>query len=253
MAPNATFGIEVDSTHNPHATLVVGLSQLGMAGITAADYLVRHLDTEVIGHIAPADLPAIAPFEQGEPRHHTRLFNVIDSELSVLVGELFIPVWAAESFTNALLEWCREESVEELVILHGVPFRHGPEEHDVFHVATPAYRHRRLEESDVEPLAGGFLDGVAGELVTRSLEAASPPVGVFVTPVHPPGPDLDASILLLDAVKRVYGFSIDEAELRRSSEELKRYYAELADSMQTIGEADAPIGTRDYPEDRMYM
>lgn len=253
MATERTFGIQVDSSFNPQATLVVGLSQPGMAGITAADYLVRHLDTEVIGHISPADLPAIAPFEGGEPRHHTRLFNVIDSELTVLVGELFIPVWAAHSFTNSLLEWCGAEGVEEIALLHGVPFRHGPEEHAVFHVATPEYREHRLASTDIGPLAGGFLDGVAGELATRSLDAASPPVGVFVTPVHPPGPDLDASLLLLNALQRVYGFSIDEAELRRISEEMKRYYAELADSMQTIGETDAPIGTRDYPEDRMYM
>ena len=253
MTADRTFGIEVASDLNPQATLVVGVSQIGMSGITAADYLVRHLDTERIGHSAPAELPAIAPFEMGEPRHHTRLYNVIDSELSILVGELFIPVWAARAFTDALVDWCSAEGVEEIALLHGVPFPHGPEEHAVFHVSTPAYREARLSDSDIQPLGGGLLDGVAGEIVTRSLDASSPPVGVYVTPVHPPGPDIEATLRLLDALQRVYDFEVDEAELREISAQMRRYYDELANSMQAIGDADAPMARRDFPEDRMYM
>lgn len=243
----------MESDLTPGTTLVVGVSQPGMAGITAADYLVRHLDTERIGHIAPEALPAIAPFEEGEPRHHTRLYNVIDSELTVLVGELFIPVWAARPFADALFEWGADEGLEEVAVLHGVPFPHGPDEHTTFHVSTPEYRERRLEAADVEPLKGGFLDGVAGEIVTRSLSGEAPPVGVYITPSHPPGPDVDAALLLLDAVQDVYGFAIDMEELRAVAEDVRRYYAGLAEGMAAMESADAPTSRRDYPEDRMYM
>lgn len=253
MAPDGSFEIEVESDRTPGTTLLIGLTQLGMAGITAADYVVRHVDTRQIGHIAPEELPAIAPFEQGEPRHHTRLYNTAEFDLTVLVGDLFIPVPAARSFTHSILEWCQAHGIEEIAILHGVPFPHGPDEHAVFTVSTTEYRERRLDQTDLQPLAGGFLDGVVGEIVTRSLDADSPPVGVYITPTHPPGPDVEAAILLLDAIQGVYGFSVDQEELRQLGEEMKQYYASLAERMQTLGEAEAALPGREYPEDRMYM
>lgn len=253
MKTDTAFNITPPPEHQLGDTLLVGLSHLGMAGLTAVDYLIRQLDSEQIGHISPTDLPAIAPFQNGEPRHHTRLYSIPNSNLSVLVGELFIPIWAARSFTDALVDWTASSTIEEIAILHGVPFPHGPEEHTVFHVSTPSYRDHRLGQTDIKPLSGGFLDGVAGEIVTRSLDTESPPVGVFITPAHPPGPDIDASLLLLEAIQEIYGFSVDEAELRQASEELKQYYTELTDHMQSLGEAEQPLASRDFPEDRMYM
>lgn len=134
-----------------------------------------------------------------------------------------------------------------------MPFSHGPEEHDVFYVATPDYRERRLAELRFRPLKGGFLDGVVGELVTHRLGETAPEAGVFVTPAHPPGPDIDATLLLLDALESIYAFDVDETELRQVGEQMKQYYEQLAERMTAIAEGEEPFGSHDYPEDRMYM
>jgi uncharacterized protein len=253
MAHRHSVAVDVPAGRETGSTLVVGQSHLGMAGVTAADYLVRQLPSTQIGHVAPADLPAIAPFEDGVPRHHSRLYRLEDADVTVLVGELFIPVGAARSYTDALLAWADERAIEEVVVLHGVPFPHGPDEHEVFHVATPAYRERRLDADTFRPLRGGFLDGVVGELVTRSLDDDAPEAGVFITPTHPPGPDVEAALKLLDAVERLYEFEIDETELRTLGDQLRRYYEQFADRMATMAEGEEPLGSHDYPEDRMYM
>jgi hypothetical protein len=31
--------------------------------------------------------------------------------------------------------------------------------------STPSYRERRLDDTNIQPLGGGFLDGVVGEIV----------------------------------------------------------------------------------------
>lgn len=253
MATEPTFDVTVPADRKPGETLVVGLSSVAMAGLTAADYLVRHLESELVGAVVPDGLPAIAPFEAGVPRHHTRIYDVPELPLAVLVGELFLPPWVAQPFAEAVLDWADRAGVEEVVVLHGVPFPHGEQEHAVFSVANDRYRERRLDGSDVPPLAGGVLDGTAGELVTRSLGDDGHAVGVFITPTHPPGPDVDAALLLIEALEATYGIDVDEAELRALSEELKRYYTELADRMETLGQADQPLASRDFPEDRMYM
>ncbi|MFW6003971.1 MAG: proteasome assembly chaperone family protein [Halanaeroarchaeum sp.] len=253
MVPAPAFEMTISREQRPGTSLVVGLSHFGMAGISAADYLVRQTDGEEIGHISPEEFPAITPFQNGEPRHHTRLYHLADADVSVLVGELFVPVWAANAFADAIMDWVESEPIEEIAILHGVPYPHGPDEHSVFHVSTPAYRTRRLDGTDIQPLGGGLLDGVIGELVTRSLDDSAPPVGVYITPAHPPGPDLDAALLLLDAIQDIYDVSVDAEELKRRSEELKQYYTELSDRMQSLSDSEQPLGGRDYPDDRMYM
>lgn len=253
MTARPSFDIAVPSGAETGNTLVVGQSHPGLAGVTAADYLVRHLDSTQIGHLEAAELPAIAPFEEGVPRHHSRLYSLDGTDLSVLVGELFVPVGGARPYTDALLEWATERAIDEVVVLHGVPFPHGPDEHDVFYVATPEYRERRLSDQPLQPLRGGFLDGVVGELVTRSLGEAAPDTGVFVTPTHPPGPDIDATLLLLDALENIYAFDVDETELRQLGEQMRQYYEQLAERMATIAEGEEPFGSHDYPEDRMFM
>ncbi|MFO7926424.1 MAG: proteasome assembly chaperone family protein [Halobacteriota archaeon] len=251
--PQDSFEIAVPGDISPGQTLLIGPANLGMAGVTAADYLVRHLDSEKIGHITPEELPAITPFEDGKPRHHTRLYNLTNFDLTVVVGELFVPVWAARPFTEALIEWVSTNRIEEIVLLHGVPFPHGPEEHAVFYVASEPYRETRLAETDLQPLRGGFLDGVAGELISKSVDGEIPPVGVYVTPTHPPGPDIDAAFKFFDAIESVYGVEVDRAELEQRSEELKRYYSNLAERMATLEEENQRSRNREYPEDRTYM
>lgn len=253
MAQERAFDVRSTDDRVTGSTLIVGQSHLGLAGVTAADYLVRHLESEQAGHVATSELPAITPFEEGVPRHHSRLYDVEAADLTVLVGELFVPVTAARAYTDALMSWAADRDVDEIAILHGVPFPHGPEEHEVFHVATPAYRDRRLEDDGFGPLKGGFLDGVIGELLTRSLDDDGLETGVFVTPAHPPGSDVEAALKLLDALESIYGLDVDETELRELGDQLRQYHEQLAERMQAAAEGEAALGSHDYPIDRMYM
>lgn len=253
MSAEPAFEVEIAADAEPGETLLVGLSNYGLVGLSAVDYLVHHLEFEQIGHVETHGLPDIAPFENGEPRYPMRVYSGPDTDLSVLVGELFVPPWAADAFATAIRTWVNASGVEEVAFLHGVPFPHGPDEHAVFYVATAGYRERRLASEEIQPLKGGVLDGVVGELVTWGLDADAPPVGVYVTPAHPPGPDLDAALLFLDALRNVYEFTLDEEELRRTADELKRHYQELADRLQAMQESEQGLLSRDEPEDRMYM
>ena len=253
MASEPSFDVVTTADVRPGKQLLFGVSHLGMAGVTATDYLVRHLDSELFGHVTSSGFPAIAPFEAGEPRHPMRLYTTAETDLAVFVGESFVPVWAAEAFVDGFLEWIDDSPVEEIVLLYGVPFPHGAEQHRVFYTATPTYRERHLQDSDLEPLAGGFLDGIVAEFVLRSFDGEAPPIGVFITPTHPPGPDLDAALLLLEAVQGVWDLTVDEQELMELAEQMKQYYGELADRMQALNQGEQPLSSRDYPEDRMFM
>jgi uncharacterized protein len=226
--------------------LVVGPATPGLAGLTAADHLVSREDARQVGHLTARGLPDVTPFTDGRPRHPSRLYALPDADLTVLVSEVFVPLSAAEPLADALGAFVADAGVEEVAVLHGVPYPHGPSEHDTYHVATDDYRERRLDGS-VPPLPGGFLDGVPGELLARGLDDG-PPTGVLVTPAHLPGPDFDAAIRLLTALDGLYGVDGDVAALAARSAETRRQYEQLAERMRALGEAE----TTEYGEDRMY-
>jgi len=228
----------------PSETLLAGFSSFGLAGLTAADYIVDYLELEERGHLSAEGLPTVTPFENGRPRHHTRLFSRDDLDVTVLVGELFVPVGAGRTFADAVLDWTESNGVREIAILSGVPIPHGPEEHRTFYVATDDYREKRLAEGSVPAMGRGFLDGTNAALIERGIDS---PLGVctFVTPVHAQVPDVQASIRLVETVEEIYELDIDAGPLEAFAAEVEQYYAELAERMQ---ERDDEL-----PEDRMYM
>lgn len=243
QAASPSFAISHDT--EPARSLLAGFSQFGLAGLTAVDYLVDQLDLQETGHVSVEQLPTITPFENGQPRHHTRLFSRPDLDLTVLVGELFVPLSAADAFCEAVFEWTTTNEIEDVTVLSGVPVPHGPEQHRVFYVATDDYRETRLDGTDVPPMGSGFLDGVNAGLVERGLEA-EPGVGVLVTPVHAPAPDVEAAIRLLQTVTDLYDLDVETDALEAFAEEVQQHYADLSRRLEDATEER-------QPEDRMYV
>lgn len=238
----------VDSTSKPSSTVLAGFSGFGLAGLTAADYLVDHLELEQTGHIRTEGLPTITPFEAGRPRYPTRLYSRPDRDVTVLVGELFVPVSMADPFSNAVLQWTGKNDVTEVGVLSGVPFAHGPDDHRAFYVASDDYAARHFEgeeASPVPPMGNGFLDGTNAALMARAMESDLA-VGVYVTPVHAQVPDVDATIRLLEAVETVYELGIDTAPLQAFAEQVHQHYQSLAERLEEAADEEQPL-------DRMYM
>ncbi|WP_313690822.1 proteasome assembly chaperone family protein [Halorarum halobium] len=241
-----TFHVEGDPSQS--TTLLAGFSGFGLVGLTAVDYLVDHLELESSGHIRAEGLPTITPFEGGRPRYPTRLYSRPGLDVTVLVGELFVPVPSAEPFSRAVLEWTERDGVDEIAVLSGVPFAHGPEDHRTFYVASDDYVDDHLsgpDAPDVPPMGNGFLDGTNAALMARGMDS-SLGVAVYVTPVHAEVPDVEATIRLLEAVEAVYGLGVDTAPLRAFADEVHQHYQSLAERLEDSAEEDQPL-------DRMYM
>jgi uncharacterized protein len=235
----------ISDRSEPSTTVVAGFSSFGLAGLTAADYLVDHLDLTETGHVTADALPSITPFEDGRPRHHSRFFSRPDLDLTVFVNELFLPVAAADPFADALLDWTDGRGVEEILVLSGVPFAHGPDEHATFFVASDDYRERRLDDVDIAPMREGFLDGINGSLMSRGIESTLR-TAAFITPVHEQVPDVPAAIRLIEAFDRVYDLGVDAGPLEEFAARVERYYGDLAERLAAADDGQVP-------EDRMYM
>jgi uncharacterized protein len=225
-------------------SLLAGFSAFGLAGLTAVDYLTDQLDLGPTGHITAEGLPSITPFTNGRPRHHTRLYSRSDLDVTVLVGELFVPVQAADTFSRAVLEWTDHNAIDEVAVLSGIPIAHGPDDHGPYYISTEDYHGDRLEGTDLTPMGTGFLDGVNASLVERGMDTELG-VGVFVTPVHAQAPDVEAALRLVDTVNDTYDLGVDSEPLTSFAEQIRKHYEGLAERIEER-ESDGAY-------DRMYM
>jgi uncharacterized protein len=132
-----------------------------------------------------------------------------------------------------------------VTVLSGVPFAHGPDEHETFFVASDDYRETRLADADIDPMRRGFLDGVNGALTYRGIESDLR-TGVLITPVHAQAPDVPAAVRLVEAFDRVYDVDVDAGPLEEFARTVEQYYQELSERLEATQEAQVP-------EDRMYM
>lgn len=236
--------VRIAHHRQPSRTLLAGFSTLGLAGLTATDYLVDHLELEETGHVRVEGLPSITPFENGRPRHPIRLYSRPDLDVTVLVSELYVPPILGDPFSTEVLDWTESHGVEEIAILSGIPIAHGPDDHRTFYIATDDYRKRRIDGRDVPPMGAGFLDGAHAALIEQGLESPLG-VGVFVTPVHPQSVDVEAALRLVETIEDIYELGVDSEPLKQFAEEVRQYYTELADRIERQ--------EVEMPDDRMYM
>lgn len=226
-------------------TLVVGFTEYGLAGLTAVDYLTDRLPMEQCGHLVAGGPPAITPFDDGVPRHHTRLYVDEGRALGVIISERLVTPQAAEGFASAVEGLSDQLQPSNLTILTGVPVAHGPEDHTPFYIATEDYKEQYLDESEIRPMGNGYLDGVSAELVARGIDSDRP-VGLFTTPAHPQAPDAAAAIRLLDALTTTHDFDVDTGPLEAFAANVEAQYRALAERMESADE-------QSMPDDRMYM
>jgi len=246
MEATPTFEFHVDSDADLGDQFLVGFASPGMASLVAVDTIVTESDTEKVGHATVSGMPTITPFTEGVPRHPIRLYTGGDGP-TLVVCEQFVPMEVGDRFADGLTTVAADHGVTEIAVLYGIPYPHGPEDHAVFSVSTAAFPQGGLDDADVEPLAGGFLDGAPATLLQRGLGEGGPAVGVLVTPAHPPGPDFDGALRLLAAVESHYDITVETTRLEEQSEEIQRYYEELS------ARIEAESADRDGSEDRMYM
>ncbi len=246
MTPEQTTVSEFTIDHKDlsYGPVITGFARFGLAGLTAVDYLVDQLELEPVGYITSSEMPSITPVNAGRPRHPTRILTAPDADISVLMGELFVPPQMTGEFGRAILEWTEQGHVEELLSLAGVVMPQSPDD-QIAWIATDGYT--RLETASYPPVQDGFLDGILGALVEAGLSSEIA-VGVLTTPVRPRVPDADAALALVEAVDDLYTLGIDSDPLRSFAQDIQAYYEELTEHLRRAGDSE-----RQIPDDRMFM
>lgn len=240
------FTTNVDTAEPPASTLLAAFPGPGMAAVSAHQYIIERLGLQETGHVQVEGIPAVTPYEDGRPHHHTRLFSKPGFDYTILLSELPIPIQFSEPFGRDIINWIDTEGVKEVALLTAIPSLNSSEK--LAYVASEDYHRARLQDSDSSmiPLSGGFLTGVNASLISRSMNT-SLRVGVLATGANPWQPlDGEATLRLVEGVADLYNFSIGTSDLRTFANRTRQHYEQLAAQVEAHQQEQTQVAPEDY-------
>ncbi len=189
------------------ALCVIGFPGVGLVGRIATDFLVSQFDLKRIASLRSDDFPPMAVLVDGQTMSPVRIHAApmvcgVDgmcNQLAVLQAEVTPSGEVLYELANALISWCLEKNVREMVVLEGFVRPEGTEGTVVYGAGNNAETLGRLAEIGVEPLGEGVISGIAGPL-SYLAEDRGLDVTVLLAGTSREFPDARASAKLLEII-----------------------------------------------------
>lgn len=154
------------------ALFVVGFPGVGLVGSIGTNFLVSTLNLERVASVISADFPPMGVLKDARISSPVRIHAApmvcgVEEEcnqLAVVAAEVTPKAEMLHDLSEALLSWCLEKRVDDIVVLEGFARRGGSKEAHVYGAANSDATLERLKKLNVRPLAEGILTGLPGLL-----------------------------------------------------------------------------------------
>lgn len=199
--------MEIILREKPKSPIVIqGLPGIGMVGAIAAEFLIQHLDTKLIGKIILDKAPPMVALHEGkliEPFsiYYSKKHNllIVHSIIAVPGGE-----W---KLADAIASLCTDLSAKQIISLEGI----GTNDESIvdsktFFYSNSAKMEKQFRDAKLEQLREGIILGQTGALLVKADET---PVSCLFAQTHSNLPDSKAAAELIKALDAVLDLKID--------------------------------------------
>ncbi len=216
---------EFVSLKNP--TIIEGFPSVGLVGAIATEYLSSQLGLTEIGFMKSRKLPPVTIVKDGIPKSPIRFYA--NESLVAIVSDTAVPSALTYDIADAVVDWSLKHNAMRLISLGGIARQEETGSRgadDVFAVAADSKTLDKLSAKNYRTIKLGFLTGVFGVLMLECLEKNIEAFG-FLADAHPDRPDPKAAALVLDALAKFIGITLDTKSLLDTSAKIEQRMATL--------------------------
>lgn len=236
---------EVDKVPFDRPVVICGFVGPGVAGLTAAGYIIDHLELHETAHVMSRFIPPSVIFIGGRIRNPFRIYRDNSGKLAVVICEVPIHYTGLYEVSSTLLSWFHGFKPTEFTVLDGIPINVLPEKRPTFYVADQN-RQNDMKSLGFVPAEATLISGAAGsilsECLARKIQCISLLAPVSVTLVDPGAP-----LSLVTALNSLYRLNVatkeleeDVAMVHEELSEIAKQYHQLQEQASAANKPEGP-------------
>lgn len=187
-------------------TIIQGFPGIGMVGAIAAEFLVQHLETELIGKIIVDKTPPLVAVHEGrliEPFsiYYNKKYNL------VIIHSIVSTPGAEWSLADAVISLSNDLEAKEIISLEGIGS--STEEintSEVFYYTMSERLEKLFLKANIKKLKEGIIMGMTSALLVK---AAKTPISCVFAETHTNLPDSKAAAEIIKVIDSILGLKID--------------------------------------------
>jgi uncharacterized protein len=226
-------------------TVVCGFVGPGLAGLTAAGYIIDHLQLHEVAHVRSRFIPPSVIFIGGRIRNPFRIYKDESGRLVVVICEVPVAPFGLYDISSAVLQWLQRFDTTEVTALDGIPIESLPDNRPTFYVGEQN-RQDQLKALGFLPAEATLIGGTAGSILSECLALKIPCLSLL-TPVSVTLLDPGAPLTLVRALNSLYKLNIGTKELEEDVEAVHEELNEIAKQYHSL-QQQASAGKSEGPQ-----
>jgi uncharacterized protein len=195
-----------------NATIIEGFPGFGLVGTITTEYLINHLETELIGKFWFEEMPAAVAIHGGKlippiEAHYNKKYNL------VIVHALAAPPGIEWKMSDLIMKLADDLNAKEIISLEGVGGQ--SKENNTYYYST-----KKTEKiaKVAEPINESIILGVTGALLLKEKDT---PINAFFVETQSNLPDSKAAAQMITVLDKYLGLNVDPKPLLQTAKEFE--------------------------------
>ncbi len=191
-------------------TIIEGFPGFGLVGTIATEFLIDHLDVELIGKISMDESPAVVAIHDNHVVEPLGIFYNKKYNL-VIIHAVTASTGIEWKLADIIQKLANDLGAKEIISLEGVgSATTKPDAERVFYFSKDAKSKKNLSKLGLNPLKEGIIMGVTGALL---LNVEKTPLSCIFAETHTDLPDSKAAARVIKTLDQYLGLKVNPEPL----------------------------------------
>lgn len=191
-------------------TIIEGFPGFGLVGTIATEFLIDHLDVELIGKISMDESPAVVAIHDNHVVEPLGIFYNKKYNL-VIIHAVTASTGIEWKLADIIQKLANDLGAKEIISLEGVgSATTKPDAERVFYFSKDAKSKKNLSKLGLNPLKEGIIMGVTGALL---LNVEKIPLSCIFAETHTDLPDSKAAARVIKTLDQYLGLKVNPEPL----------------------------------------
>jgi len=212
--------------------IIEGFPGFGLVSTITVEYLINHLETELVGKVSSDKLPPMIAVHDGKVVEPIGVFY--NSEFNILfVYSMLNPTGIEWEVADMILELAKKTNARGIISLEGI--NKVTESGDkCFSFCTNKDEEKKLVDNGIEALKEGIIMGVTSTILARNIKEK---VSCVFVETDQQAPDSMGAARLIEILDKFVGFNIDPQPLKETAKVFEGKIKKILESSKSAVES----------------